>query len=80
MKSSEEQKAKIAAEMVPKSQVEDLERELRELRIWKESNEGRKARLFRPLKGGAKVVEAMSEKLDFTEFRGKLRSTGKSMW
>lgn len=70
------------ADFVSRADYDQTVRELNELKAWRDSQVQRKARLFRPLKsggggeglGGAKV--AMAEKLNFDEFRGKLRSRG----
>lgn len=69
---------------VSRQEWEEAQRELAELRIWKEAQEKKRARLFRPLKSGSggsgKVAAAMAETLDHAVLKTRLKSTGKKLW
>merc|ERR1711916_272700 len=62
--------------------IDALSAELDELKLWKEAQEMRKARVFRPLKSGgkSKVAAPMAEKLDHAQLKTRLKSTGKKLW
>ncbi len=66
-----------------RQELEEARRELAELLVWKSTQETRKARVFRPLKSGAKgPPQAFAEKLDHTELRKGLKSVSveKKLW
>jgi chromosome segregation ATPase len=65
------------------SEMAALQDKIRQLEAWRDSQETRKARLFRPLKSGTKgPPQAFAEKLDHTELRKGLRSVSaeKKLW
>lgn len=69
--------------LVPREELEALQAENAALKVVAEIASQRKARLFRPLKGGAgsaNVKAAMAEKLDLGAVRGTLKSAGKQLW
>lgn len=73
-------------QMVPRSQLEQLEADNAALRSAAEVSQARRARLFRPIKSGGQhksaVKEAFETKIDYNEFRGKLKSVSsdKQLW
>ncbi len=65
------------------SEMTNLREQIRQLEAWRDTQETRKARLFRPLKSGAKgPPQAFAEKLDHTELRKGLKSVSaeKKLW
>ena len=61
-------------DFVPRAELEEARREIAELKIWKEAQEQRRARIYKPLKSGkGNVAAPMAEKLDHAELKTKLR-------